>query len=104
MVGRKVLLMIRKNLIYYRKRILGISLDEMSSTMKISINTLSRLETNLESKERVLYPTIKTLITITDYLKVDIGDFLTKDLEMEDINRESKIDELESLGDMFSIS
>ena len=80
MLGFRVLFMVRKNLLYFRKKVKNKSLDEMSIDIGISRDTLHRLENNNDST-RPLYPNLKTLLAITNYFGVELSDFLSKDYE-----------------------
>ncbi len=97
--GVKILSNIRKNTTYLRKKVKKKSLEEMSSDIKISKDTLYRLENDL-TREIPLYPNLKTIIALVDYFGVDIGDFLSKDLEQQILERLETIDKLERLDTM----
>jgi DNA-binding XRE family transcriptional regulator len=95
-LGQEILIMLRKNLLYMRKRVLKITMDRMSTEVKVSRDTIYRLENNVEVEDRVLYPNLKTLILLADYLKVKLEDLISKDLEMEELHRKAI---LHKLGD-----
>jgi transcriptional regulator with XRE-family HTH domain len=98
MLGLKVLIMVRKNLQYYRKRVKRLSLDEMAVDTGISRDTLYKLENN-ELDRKPMYPNLKTLIAISEYLNIDLAEFLSRDMEIDDINRRGFVDNDEvSLG------
>jgi DNA-binding XRE family transcriptional regulator len=54
----------------------------MAKDIGISKETLVTLEN--AGVDRLIYPNLKTLLTIADYFEVDESDFLTKDLESLD--------------------
>jgi DNA-binding XRE family transcriptional regulator len=99
-LGSRVINMIRKNLLYYRKRVFKKSLDEMSTDVNISRDTLYRLENNGDN-DKPLYPNLKTLITLSDYFNLDLSDFVSKDMEMEELDRINTIEKLERMGDFY---
>jgi transcriptional regulator with XRE-family HTH domain len=89
--------MIRKNLLYYRKKVKKKSLDEMSSDIKISRDTLNRLENN-DDAVKPLFPNLKTLIAITEYFEVNIADFISIDFEMMEAEKIGILDSGYSMG------
>lgn len=97
-LGSKTLALIRKNLIYLRRRVNKKSLETLSKDIDISKYTLHNLENN-EDMVNVFYPNLKTLLIISSHFNVDIADFISKDLEMLEVERLDTIEKLDRLGD-----
>ena len=62
------------------------SLDEMSLDTSIARDTLHRLENN-EDREKPLFPNLKTLLVMAEYFNVEIGDFISRDIEIDEVYR-----------------
>jgi transcriptional regulator with XRE-family HTH domain len=97
-VGSKTLTLIRKNLSYLRRRVAKKSLESLSQEINISKYTLHNIENN-EDNDEVYYPNLKTLLIISSYFNIDIADFISKDLEMVEVERMDTIEKLDRLGD-----
>lgn len=86
MLGIKTLYMIRKNLQYLRKKIKKKSLDDMALEIVVSRDTLYKLENN-DDTSKPLYPNIRTLLLIAEYFEIELHEFISKDFEMDDIDK-----------------
>jgi transcriptional regulator with XRE-family HTH domain len=73
----KTLLIFRKNIYYLRKKVRKITLDELAEESGVSRDALYKIENN-----RILYPSLKTVLLLAEYFEISLGEFLGTDLEM----------------------
>ncbi len=101
--GAKVLTLIRKNLLYLRKRVKKKSLDEMCLETGIARDTLHKIENN-DMRDRTLFPNLKTLIIMAEYFGVELFEFISRDLEMDEINKIEGQDGEETFTDVGEVT
>lgn len=84
--GFRVLTIIRKNLSYLRRRVKQKSLDEMCKETGIARDTLHKIENN-DTRDKTLFPNLKTLVIMAEYFNVELFEFISRDMEMDEIDK-----------------
>lgn len=75
--------LLKKNIHYLRKKVRGLTFEELAGFVGVSRDSLFRLEND---KDRMT--NLKTLVRITLFFNVSMDDLLFTDLEYESMKRE----------------
>lgn len=78
--------LLRKNVFYLRKKVNKKTYEELAEELDLSRDSLFKLESDNDR-----YPNLKTILKLSLYFKVSIGDLLEKDIELEELNILSNI-------------
>jgi transcriptional regulator with XRE-family HTH domain len=92
----RILQIIKKNVFYLRKRVLRISLEELSEKTGVAAATIQKLESWSVDSEEDINPTLKSLVAIASFFGIHASDLMFTDIEQRDFD--SKINEIAENG------
>ncbi len=84
----KSVVLMKKNVHYLRKRVRGMTFEDLAESLNVSRDSLFRLEND---KDRVT--NLKTLVKLVLFFDVSMDDLLFKNLEYESMKEDTQIRE-----------